>query len=806
MKISTNWLKEYITFSETPDEISNLLTKSGLEVTHLESFTPIKTDLATMLIGQIVACIKHPNADKLHCTQIDIGTGKPLSIVCGAPNVEIGKKVAVAPIGTTLYTYNGDCIKIKPAKIRGEISEGMLCAEDEIGLGPSHERILWLDTSLPAGTPLNHYFNLSIDTVLTIELTPNRIDACSHLGVARDLRALLDKPIQYPATLAIGQQDTRQLSPIKVSVEDSMACPRYAGIVITEVLIQESPQWIKTKLRSIGLQSINNIVDITNLVMYELGQPLHGFDYDKLEGKELHIRLAKKGERIVTLDNVDRELTGEELVIADQQNSIALAGILGGMSTSIQPETSNIFLESAYFSPQIIRGAAKHHKIQTDAAFRYERGIDPNLAVIALKRACLLIQEIAGGKIASELIDIYPYPIKPLHVKVFYTNIQKLIGEALPKATIHQILHNLDIEIINNNEISFTAIVPPYRVDVTREVDIIEEILRIYGYDNIQVSEQLSSTFLSTTPPPTSYQLERTLAPILIANGYQEICTNSLSFIHDAEITDNIIDKSKVKLLNPLSDRLNVLRDTLVLSGLEVIEYNINRKLADLKLFEFGKTYHKENDKYIERNKLGIWLTGKIEALNWIRQPKEVTFQDINTTIHQLLTKWGVNTFEQKPFSNTIYTTGIEIIYQGISFAAIGQLSQQYLRMAGINQAVFFAEVDINQLSLYPTQKPYYKSISKFPLVKRDLSLVIDEHILLEDIKNVLLEQSEPLIQDMCVFDVYQGTNLPKGKKAYALSFALQDKDKTLDEKDIHQVTTRLINAFQQKLGAIVRE
>ncbi|MHB9147551.1 MAG: phenylalanine--tRNA ligase subunit beta [Candidatus Amoebophilus sp.] len=806
MKISINWLKEYINFSETPEEISNLLTKSGLEVTHIESFRPIKTDLSTMLIGQIVACTKHPNADKLHCTQIDIGTDKPLSIVCGAPNVEIGKKVAVAPVGTTLYTHTGECIKIKSAKIRGEISEGMLCAEDEIGLGPSHEKILWLDTHLLPGTPLSDYFNLSTDTILTIELTPNRIDACSYIGVARDLRALLNKPIQYPATLTIQSQDDRQLLPIKISVEDAIACPRYAGIVIKGVQVQESPQWVQAKLKSIGLPSINNIVDITNLVMYELGQPLHAFDYDKLKGKEIHVRLATKGERIVTLDNVDRELTGGEIVIADQQNNIALAGILGGISTSIQSETNNIFLESAYFFPATIRSAAKHHKIQTDAAFRYERGIDPNVAVTALRRAGLLIQEIASGKIASELIDIYPHPIKPSHIEVFYTNIQKLIGEALPKTTIHHILQNLDIEITNNNETSFIAIVPPYRVDVTREVDVIEEILRIYGYDNIQLPAQLSSTFLAPTKPPLPYQLERTLAPILTANGYQEICTNSLSFVHDVKIADNGTEKTKVKLLNPLSDKLNILRDNLVLSGLEVIAHNINRKLVDLKLFEFGKTYHQEDGKYIERNKLGIWLTGKIEALNWIRQPKDVTFQDLNTIIHLLLAKWGVNTFDQKPFSNTIYKAGVEFIYQGISFAIMGQVSKQYLQMADINQPVFFAEVDIDQLSLYPTQKLHYKPISKFPLVKRDLSLVIDEPILLEDIKNVLSEQAEPLIQDMYVFDIYQGTNLPKGKKAYALSFSLQDKDKTLDEKTIHQVMARLMNDFQQKLGAIVRE
>jgi phenylalanyl-tRNA synthetase beta chain len=801
MKISINWLKEYINFTETPEELSNLLTKSGLEVTHIETFKPIQTDLDTILIGQIVACSKHSNADKLQCTQIDIGTDKPLYIVCGAPNVEIGKKVAVAPVGTSLYTYNGECIKVKSAKIRGEISEGMLCAEDEIGLGPSHERILWLDTPLAPGTPLSHYFNLLTDTILTIELTPNRIDACSHLGVARDLRALLDKPIQYPSLLT-NLQPTTQLLPITITVDDPVACPRYAGIVMAEVHIQESPRWLQTKLKAIGLQPVNNIVDITNLVMYEIGQPLHAFDYNKLNGKEIHIRFARQGEKIITLDNVDRELTGCELVIADQQGSIALAGVLGGQATSVQAETTHIFLESAYFSPQPIRNATKHHKIQTDASFRYERGVDPNLAATALQRACLLIQEIAGGKVASAVIDMYDDPIKPFYIEVSYENIEKLTGHHIPKITIQQILKNLDIEVSNQDETGFTAIVPPYRVDVIREIDIIEEILRIYGYDNIQLQQHLSSTFLSASDCPLPYQIERALAPILIANGYQEICTTSLSFLHSEEVADSEI----VKLLNPLSDRLNILRNNLIFSGLEIIAYNINRKTTDLKLFEFGKTYHQINGEHIEKNKLGIWLTGKIEALNWMRRPREITFQDLNTIINQILVKWGVNTFDKKPFSNATYKCGVEFVYQTRSFVTLGQLSEQYLQLADIHQPVFFAEIDIQQLSLYPIHKPHYQPISKFPLVKRDLSLVIDEHVLFEDIKNVLAEQAEPLVQDIHVFDVYQGTNLPKGKKAYALSLSLQDKNKTLNETTINHVMSRLINAFQQQIGAIVRE
>ncbi|OJW70738.1 MAG: phenylalanine--tRNA ligase subunit beta [Candidatus Amoebophilus sp. 36-38] len=806
MKLSINWLKEYISLSETPEEISKLLTQSGLEVSHIQSFEPIPGNLASMLIGQIIGCTKHPNADKLHLTQVDIGTANPLSIVCGAPNVAIGQKVVVAPVGTTLHTYTGEQIHIKAAKIRGEASEGMLCAEDEIGLGPNHEKILALDTPLPPGTPAKDYFNLQPDTILTIDLTPNRIDACSHIGVARELRALLDRPIQYPPLLA-KLTPTTGLLPIQVVVDDVDACPRYSGITIAGVQVQESPRWLQYKLKSIGLNPINNIVDITNLVMYELGQPLHAFDYDKLVGKEIHVRRSQKEEKIITLDNIHRELTGQELVIADKNNNIALAGILGGKATSVSTETKNIFLESAYFSPQTIRNAAKHHKIQTDAAFRYERGVDPNLTVVALQRACLLIEEITGGKIASALIDSYPRPIESLRIHVAYEKIQQVIGQYIPKETIHHILHNLDIDTINEDEAGFTAVVPPYRVDVNREVDLVEEILRIYGYDNIQLQDHLSSTFLATTTPSSSYKLTQSLSAILVANGYQEIYTNSLTTDQYRDISEHTIQNGEtIKLLNPLSDRLNMLRDKLVFSGLEVLAHNINRKQFDLKLFEFGKTYHHINTQYIERNKLGIWLTGNIEPLNWIRPPRAVTFQDLNTMLSKLLEKCGIHHFNTVPLKSSSYKAGIQLVYQTKVFATIGQVTDKYLEIAGITQPVLFADIDLDQLNTYSIPTPYYQPISKFPVVKRDLSLVVDSTIAFEDIKNILLEKHEPRIQHMHVFDVYQGANLPEGKKAYALSFALQDQEKTLDEKTIHQVMSDLIHTFQQKLGAIIRE
>lgn len=804
MKISIHWLKEYIQLVETPDKLSEILTKSGLEVSHIASFNSLPGNLKDIIIGQVVACTKHPNADKLYCTQVDIGT-EVLPIICGAPNVQIGLKVAAAPIGTTLQTYTGDIIKIKQAKIRGMVSEGMLCAEDELGLSAHHEGILTLNTDLPLGTPLSQYFNEESDSILTVDLTPNRIDACSHIGVARELRALLDRPIQYPAVLENLTLDLEGL-PIRVHVQDASACPRYTGIVISDVYVKESPAWLQKKLQAIGVTPINNVVDITNLVMHELGQPMHAFDYDKLTSKEITIRLAQPGEKLLTLDGIDRELTGQELVIANQNNALALAGILGGENSKIDNKTKTIFLESAYFSPSIIREATKYHKIATDASFRFEKGSDPNMPIIALKRACLLLKDLASGKIASELIDIYPTCIESRQVQVDYENIRRLIGQEIPSTTIKKILNNLDIQTIQEDEKGFLAIVPPYRVDVLREVDIIEEILRIYGYDNIQTDAHLQSTYLTTETHPLSYQITSSLTSILVANGYQEICTNSLTPIISDKIEDNGQSRESILLLNPLSDRASLLRNNLSYSGLEIIAYNINRKQTDLKLFEFGKIYYREAGELIEKDKLGIWITGKIETPNWIRPSREVNFQDLNTIIHKLLEKWDITSWEKKIFSSPTYKAGMQILNNNKTIVTVGELAASYLSTLEIKHPVFFAEIDLELLYATFNSNLYYRPISKFPPVKRDLSLVVDQSILFEDIKHVLTRHKDPLIQSMQVFDVYEGKNLPTGKKAYGLSFFLQDKDKTLDENTIQQTMARLIEAVQKELGAIIRE
>src|SRR3569623_2061045 len=603
MKLSFNWLRDYIQILENPKEVAQLLTQRGLEVAEMTTFEPIKGSLKGLVIGQVITCEQHPNADQLKVTLIDIGQDSPLRIVCGAPNVKTGQKVVVAPVGALLQHHEGAVLKIKKVKIRGEISEGMLCAEDEIGLGSTHEGIIVLDTSLPPGTPANQYFNSQPDTILEIDLTPNRVDAYSHLGTARELGALLDRSVQYPSVEKF--KIATQTLPIKVEVHDHNVCPRYSGIAISGVNVEQSPSWLKDKLRAIGLNPINNIVDVTNFVMHELGQPLHAFDYDQIIGKKVMVKTLAPGTDFFALDDKTRKLNGVEVMICDQVGSMGMAGILGGQRTSIYTGTQNIFLESAYFAPEIIRKAAKQHAIKTDSSFRYERGTDPNITVYALKRACLLIQEIAHGQTASKLIDLYPQKIEDRDVKVHYKNITRLLGLNIPKAVIKRILHRLDI-IISQEEIdSFEATIPPYRVDVTREVDVIEEIIRIYGCNHIEVIGKLGSTYLARTIQPEQNKLRHRITELLAANGYHEIYTNSLTKSSYAGLTNTINEQQQVAISNPLNESLDVLRTTLLWSGLEVVANNINRKQIDLKLFEFGKIYYKKEKQYIENNRLG---------------------------------------------------------------------------------------------------------------------------------------------------------------------------------------------------------
>lgn len=802
MQISFNWIKDYIQISEHPEEVMQVLTQSGLEVAGMASFEPIKGGLKNLVIGQIVTCENHPNADQLKTTLVDIGQRIPLHIVCGTPNVRVGQKVVVAPVGTLLRSHEGTALKIKKVKIRGELSEGMICAEDEIGLGHSHTGIVVLDTPLAPGTPVDQHFNAPPDTIFEIDITPNRADACSHLGIARELSVLLDRSIQYPAVSKF-KLGTRSL-PIHIEVPDHSACPRYSGITISGVTVQQSPPWLIDRLRAIGLRPINNIVDVTHFVLHELGQPLHAFDYDQIVGKRIMVKQCDPQTSFITLDEITKNLSGTELMICDQEGGISMAGIVGSKRTSIHPGTQNIFLESAYFSPSMIRKSAKQHAIATDTSFRCERGTDPNLTVYALQRACLLLQEITQGKISSTLIDLYPQKIEHFKVKVHYRNIKRLLGLYIPKAVIKDILSRLEIAISHEEAESFVASIPPYRVDVQREVDVIEEVIRIYGYDRIEVTGTLGSTHLASTVQPEQNKVRHKVAELMVANGYHEIYTNSLTKSSYAGLTD-AVHEQHVTIINPLSNVLNVLRTTLLFSGLEVVAHNINRKQQDLKLFEFGKTYRQDDQQYLEKNRIGIWLTGNIEATNWIRKPQEATFQDMHAVLHQVLHMLHCADFTTQPLQSPFYQTGIQIFKDLTQVLTAGQVYPSLLKEMGINQPVFFADIDWS--ALLRTYRPLsrYQSISKFPPVKRDLSLVLNEAVNFEAVSKVITQQNNKLIKNVAVVDVYQGDKLAHGQKTYTLRFVLQEQDKTLNEKTIEQVMARLMRAFEDQLGAVIR-
>jgi phenylalanyl-tRNA synthetase beta chain len=804
MKISFNWLKDYIKISEHPKQIAQILTQSGLEVVGMTMSEPVKDRLKGLIIGQVMTCEVHPNADRLKVALVDIGQNAPLHIVCGAPNVQAGQKVVVAPVGTILRNNKGVALEIEKVKIRGELSEGMICAEDEIGLGHAHEEIIVLNTSLAPGTSATRHFDAPPDTILEVDLTPNRADACSHLGVAKELSALLDRAVWPPSVEKF--RVTAQNLPMQVEVLDHSACPRYSGITISGVKVQPSPPWLENRLRAIGISPINNIVDVTNFVLHELGQPVHAFDYDQIIGNKITVKQLESGTHFVTLDGKTRKLSGAELMVCDQERGIGMAGILSGKHTGIHQGTRNIFLESAYFTPSIIREAAKQHAIKTEASFRYERGTDPNITVYALKRACLLLQEVAQGAIASTLIDLYPKKIEDCRVKVYYKNITRLLGIHISKLAINKILHGLDISIYHETEEGFVASIPPYRVDVKREVDVIEEIVRIYGYNRIEVTGKLGSTYLASTVQPEQNKLRHEVAELLAANGSHEIYTNSLTKSSYLGLTNAFDAQQQVTILNPLSETLDVLRTTLLFTGLEVLAYNINRKQADLKLFEFGKTYRKEGQRYVENNRLGIWLTGNIEAINWIRKPREVTFQDIHATIHKVLHKLHISNFSTHPTQTAPYQAGIQVTLGQTSLLTAGKIHQSVLKHMGIKQAVFFADMNWDVLLCQWKSLTQFRELSKFPPVRREVSLVLNESITFEAVSSVIAQQSDELIKSVTVCDVYQGEQLGRGKKAYALSFVLQGRAKTLDDKAIEQVMTHLMRAFEDQLGAVIRK
>ncbi len=803
MKISLSWLKQFIELTESPEKISELLTDSGLEVEGLEEIETIPGGLKRLVIGEVLTCEKHPNADKLSVTTVDIGEQEASPIVCGAPNVAAGQKVIVATVGATLYPSDGEPFKIKKAKIRGEASQGMICAEDEIGLGQSHDGIIVLDTNLANGTPASEYFNIESDYVFEIGLTPNRADAASHMGTARDLKALLNRAIILPE---VDLPTVSGNNPVKVSVENYEACPRYSGLTIRGVKVEDSPEWLQNRLRAIGLNPTNNVVDITNYILHGLGQPMHAFDASAITGNHVIVKNLSEGTAFTTLDEKERKLAATDLMICNESEGMCIAGVFGGIKSGVTENTTDIFLESAYFSPDSIRKTAQGHQLKTDASFRYERGTDPNITVFALQYAAQLVLEIAGGEIHGELVDLYPETIKDFRIEATYNRIDQLIGKHIGKDRIKEILESLDIQIEDLEADNFKATVPPYRVDVQRQADLVEEVLRIYGLNNIELSETLSSSFLSAFPKRDSDAIQIEVSRILTGAGYNEIITNSLTKSGYSEETDSINAEENVHILNYLSEELNVMRQTMTYSGLEVIERNAKRRLNNLRLFEFGTTYQLKNGKYKEREHLTVYLTGHNAEENWIETKRPVSFHDLYQTVLQILNKFQITQFDTSDQVDSQFAYGLAISARKKHLLTIGKLSNKTAELAGVSQDVFAVDFDWEFLkSLYPL-KLKYAALSKFPEVKRDLSLVIDKSIKFEDIRRLSLKLERNLINSLRVFDVYEGDKIGENEKAYAVSFFLQDQEKTLTDKIIDKTMNRLIQGFERELGAVIRK
>lgn len=803
MKISIQRLKDYIPFDQTSEEIASRLTASGLEVEGIEAFESVKGSLEGVVIGEVLTCEPHPNADKLRITTVDIGTAI-VPIVCGAPNVAAGQKVAVATVNTTLYTASGESLLIKKSKIRGEISEGMICAEDELGIGDSHEGIMLLDTDLPNGTPAKQLFHIFKTDVLEIGLTPNRADAASHLGVARDLRALLKKDFSLPSVEGFTVDSTENV--INVQVESAVDCPRYAGLTISGIQVGPSPEWLQNYLKALDLEPINCIVDMTNFILHDLGQPLHAFDADKISGDKLIIKKLPTDTKFVTLEGKERKLSGEELMICDEHEGLCIAGVLGGLESGISDSTTSIFLESACFSPDVIRKGAQFHAIKTDASFRFERGTDPNMPVYALKRAAMLIKEIAGGQISSPITDIYPEPVEDVKISVKYKHIDRLIGKHIPADEIKEILESLEIGVKDEDTVGFVAVVKPYRVDVTREADIIEEILRIYGFESIPLKENYQSDFLASHPEKDANKLQYRVTELLAAQGFHEILTNSLTKSAYAEKSGYLDTSEDVVIINKLSEDLGVMRQTLLFSGLEVLSHNINRRQKDLKCFEFGSVYQKTTTGYREERHLALFITGNVTSESWMAPSIKAQFPNLHAVVEALFLKLNlgqptVRMVEQSPFEY-----GLELFIGDSYIGTLGLLEAPITRLAEVKQEVFFASLDWDVMLNLASGIQRFIEISKFPEVRRDLSLVIDKNISFDSLRELSHKAGGPLLKRIGVFDVYKGDKIDASKKAYALSFFLQDNTKTLTDKVIDKTMYRLMQTFEKEVGALIRK
>ena len=816
MNISYRWLKEYINLDYTADEVSAFLTQIGLEVGSMEEVETIKGGLRGLVIGEVLTCEQHPDSDHLSKTTVNVGNGEVLPIVCGAPNVAAGQKVVVATVGTTLYDGDAE-FKIKKSKIRGEVSEGMICAEDEIGLGASHDGIMVLDPSAVPGTPASEYFKIESDFVLEVDLTANRIDAASHIGVARDLAAYINQkhPISYqrPSVEAF-KVDNHSLS-IPVEVLNSAACPRYSGVTVSNVTVKESPEWLKNKLKLIGLKPINNIVDVTNFVLFETGQPLHAFDAAEIKGGKVVVRTAEAGSKFVTLDGVEREMHPDDLMICNESAAMCIAGVFGGLHSGVKDTTTSVFLESAWFDAVYIRKTARRHTLSTDASFRFERGTDPNGTIYALKRAALLIKEVAGGEISSEIVDVYPSPIEGFKVDLVYANVKRLIGVDLGKETIKQILGALEIRIENETETGLSLLVPPYRVDVTRECDVIEDILRIYGYNNIELPTQVNASLqYSVKPNPT--KLRNLIAEMLTAQGFNEIWSNSLTKTSYYENNLALPIESTVKLFNPLSNDLGSMRQTLLYGGLESIAHNANRKNPDLRLYEFGNCYFfngsslKENPvrNYREEEHLGIFVTGDKEAANWSNPASKTSFFLLKSYAENILKRLGFSVLNLKSegFSNELISEGVQYFMNGKKLVEFGVVSGKTLKSFSIENPVYFADfcMDVVFVEL-KNNKVVFAELPKYPEVRRDLALLLDKTVQFNQLRDLAFRSERKLLQSVDLFDVYEGKGVPEGKKSYAISYILRNDEMTLNDKQIEKIMQKFVSTYERELGAQLR-
>ena len=827
MNISYKWLKQYVDFDLTPDELAAALTSIGLETGSVELVESIKGGLAGIVIGKVLTCEVHPDSDHLHITTVELGNG-PVQIVCGAPNVAAGQTVVVATVGTTLYTPEGEAFKIKKSKIRGVESFGMICAEDEIGIGASHDGIMVLGPDADAfiGKPAADYFKIENDYVLEVDLTPNRIDAASHYGVARDLAAWLTchreaVKAQLPSVDAFHIDDPSK-DGFKVEVEDPEGVIRYCGVAIEGVKIGPSPEWLRDCLTTIGLHSINNVVDVTNFILHGIGQPLHSFDGDKLAGRKVVVRRAVQGDKFTTLDGVEHTLDGADLMICDGATERCIAGVFGGLDSGVTDQTTTIFLESACFNPTSVRRTARRHGISTDSSFRFERGVDPNGCLYALKLATMLIQEVAGGKTVGQVVDYYPAPVAPYHLEMNFGDFEKLIGSEIARQTVDTILDSLEIKTVSGENGAMTLDVPTYRVDVRRPCDVIEDVLRIYGYNNIEMSHELHACLSFKTPVDAADDLRRTISDQLTGAGWNEILNNSLTAeAYYATLTEFPANHC-IKLLNPLSQELNVLRQTLLFGGLETLAHNINRRSPDLALYEFGNVYFLNPDKtsdaehplapYSESARLGLWMTGATRDANWLRPREEAGFYDLKAAVANVMARVGIGPDQLRMSVATlgegsIFAAALDLANaKGVNLGRMGVVAPAVAKLTDLKVPVYYAELDWNAICRIALRtNALYEPLPKTQAVKRDLSLLIDKNVSFADIQAAVAEAERKLLRKVELFDVYEGDKLPAGKKSYAISISLQDAEKTLQDKHIDKIMSKVIETLKRRFNAELR-